>query len=223
MNKNLNKGASKRKGAAEDLSVPAEKLTYIQDSEGTPRKKGAAQSVWSSLDAAAERDKAANAWNKKVHGGKKGSTNVRGKEIAGFNLMPPPGGTKGISSSGKPLQKGKTTSSPGTNQDLASVIYDVDQDGDNFLQDYNQDGTMVGRGIQKVAKWLGASQKMGFTQNFGAARQNSYAKGAAKVSSIMNYGGAAKADYDKDMAEERIQIKDDKDKIWQDDKDKKDS
>ena len=35
--------------------------------------------------------------------------------------------------------------------------------------------------------------RMGFTQNFGPARQNSYAKGAAKVNSIMNYGGAAKA------------------------------
>ena len=31
------------------------------------------------------------------------------------------------------------------------------------------------------------------------------------------------ADYDKDMAEERIQIKDDKQKIYQDDKDKRDS
>ena len=37
------------------------------------------------------------------------------------------------------------------------------------------------------------AKRMGFTQNFGAARQNSYAKGAAKVNSIMNYGGAAKA------------------------------
>ena len=31
------------------------------------------------------------------------------------------------------------------------------------------------------------------------------------------------ADYDKDMAEERIQIKDDKQKIYQDDKEKKDT
>ena len=30
-------------------------------------------------------------------------------------------------------------------------------------------------------------------KTFGPARQNSYAKGAAKVNSIMNYGGAAKA------------------------------
>ena len=35
--------------------------------------------------------------------------------------------------------------------------------------------------------------------------------------------GYAKANYDKDMAEERIQIKDDKNKIYEDDKEKRDS
>ena len=35
--------------------------------------------------------------------------------------------------------------------------------------------------------------------------------------------GTSKANYDKDMAEERIQIKDDKQKIYQDDKEKRDS
>ncbi len=34
--------------------------------------------------------------------------------------------------------------------------------------------------------------RMGFTQNFGAARQNSYAKGAAKVASIMSFGASKK-------------------------------
>ena len=38
---------------------------------------------------------------------------------------------------------------------------------------------------------LGA-KRMGFTQNFGAARQNSYAKGAAKVTSIMSFGASKK-------------------------------
>ena len=38
---------------------------------------------------------------------------------------------------------------------------------------------------------LGA-KRMGFTQNFGAARQNSYAKGAAKVASIMSFGASKK-------------------------------
>jgi len=40
------------------------------------------------------------------------------------------------------------------------------------------------------AKKAGAA--MGFTQNFGPARQNSYAKGAAKVASIMGYGASKK-------------------------------
>jgi len=38
---------------------------------------------------------------------------------------------------------------------------------------------------------LGA-KRMGFTQNFGAARQNSYAQGAAKVASIMSFGASKK-------------------------------
>tara|TARA_R110000851_G_scaffold22949_1_gene67683 strand:+ start:43 stop:900 length:858 start_codon:yes stop_codon:yes gene_type:complete len=38
---------------------------------------------------------------------------------------------------------------------------------------------------------LGA-KRMGFTQNFGAARQNSYAQGAAKVTSIMSFGASKK-------------------------------
>ena len=38
---------------------------------------------------------------------------------------------------------------------------------------------------------LGA-KRMGFTQNFGAARQNSYAQGAARVASIMSFGASKK-------------------------------
>ena len=52
-----------------------------------------------------------------------------------------------------------------------------DANGDG-IPDYAQDGVGVSR--------------MGFTQNFGAARQNSYAKGAAKVASIMSFGASKK-------------------------------
>ena len=38
----------------------------------------------------------------------------------------------------------------------------------------------------------GGAGRMGFTQNFGAARQNSYAQGAAKVASIMSFGASKK-------------------------------
>jgi hypothetical protein len=47
---------------------------------------------------------------------------------------------------------------------------------------------------------IGAS-RMGFTQNFGAARQNSYSQGAAKVASIMSFGASKKkgaADHEPD-------------------------
>ena len=39
----------------------------------------------------------------------------------------------------------------------------------------------------------GGAGRMGFTQNFGPARQNSYARGAAKVAKIMGYKGAGDA------------------------------
>jgi hypothetical protein len=48
------------------------------------------------------------------------------------------------------------------------------------------DENMSGGGRKK------GSARMGFTQNFGAARQNSYAKGAARVASIMSFGASKK-------------------------------
>ena len=44
---------------------------------------------------------------------------------------------------------------------------------------------------EKMSNSNGAG-RMGFTQNFGAARQNSYAQGAAKVASIMSFGASKK-------------------------------
>ena len=52
----------------------------------------------------------------------------------------------------------------------------------NVMMDEN----MSGSGRKK------GSARMGFTQNFGAARQNSYAKGAARVASIMSFGASKK-------------------------------
>jgi hypothetical protein len=67
-------------------------------------------------------------------------------------------------------------------------------------------------------------QMPGAYKQMGDMNQNQPGKisgGAAKY--IKEAYGATKADYDKDMAEERIQIKDDKEKIYQDDKEKKES
>ena len=165
-----------------------------KDAPGVYKKKGAGQIEFGNVfgpDTSAEDDA-----NRETYGGKKGSVNSSGRTMPGFNFMPPKDG-KDTST----LQKGNTLSRKyGNKPDYASVIYDADQDGDNILNDSNNDGTMVGRGIDKVKNFLtGASQQMGFTQNFGAARQNSYAKGAAKVNSIMNsFGGAAKGVKDAD-------------------------
>ena len=68
--------------------------------------------------------------------------------------------------------------------------------------------------MAKVKIHSGGSSK----GNFGKPHKF-YDKAAAKYKSY----GTSKANYDKDMAEERIQIKDDKEKIFEDDKEKRDS
>ena len=60
-------------------------------------------------------------------------------------------------------------------------------------EELTEDGPVIDVADKGVAKKEGAS-RMGFTQNFGAARQNSYTKGAAKVASIMGKGSAQKKD-----------------------------
>ena len=185
MNKNLNhKGASKKKGAAESEEL-TEKGPVDGMDEGMAKKKGAAQ-IRKNLFG--PDDSAEDAAISAQHGGKKGSINPQGKEMAGFNFLPPTNGTQGVSPSGNELQKGKTLNA--SKPDYASSIYDANQDGDSVFQDYNQDGTMLGRGLKSVSNFLTGAKRTGFTQDFGAARQNGYAKGAAKVNSIMNFGAA---------------------------------
>lgn len=134
----------------------------------------------------AKADKALDKRTSQIYGGKKGSTNIVGKKMPGFNFMPP-------ENPGNPdkMQSGKTMKrnhSKRGKPDYASAVYDANQDGDSFFHDKNQDGTMLGRGIKSAIKYFGGSR--GYTQNFGPARQNSYAKGAAKVADIMGRGAA---------------------------------
>jgi hypothetical protein len=176
MNKNLNhKGASKRKGAAESKELTEDGPAIDVADKGMAKKKGAAQYVGSE-----ER-------KQHVKEGKKGND---------FNFLPPSKEDRGAISRGKRGFSGISAGNQNLNKDAASNFYDVDQDGDSVFNDYNQDGTAIGRlakkgydDIKSGIKWLGAS-KTGFTQDFGAARQNGYAKGAAKVNSIMNFGAA---------------------------------
>ena len=178
MNKNLNhKGASKRKGAAESKELTEDGPAIDVADKGMAKKKGAAQYVGSE-----ER-------KQHVKEGKKGND---------FNFLPPSKEDRGAISHGvrgfrdfEDFAEGY-----GGGKDVISNVIDRDQDGDNVFNDYNQDGTAIGRlakkgwdDIKSGINWLGAS-KTGFTQDFGAARQNGYAKGAAKVNSIMNFGAA---------------------------------
>lgn len=66
----------------------------------------------------------------------------RNPKHAGSNFFPPANPTPK-----KDLVKGKTA-----DEDLGSYLYDSNQDGDSVFRDYNQDGTMLGRGIQSLIK-----------------------------------------------------------------------
>ena len=79
---------------------------------------------------------------------------------AGFNFSPVEGGKRGVSPDGQKLQRGQRglTLDLGANnlgKDGASNFYDADQDGDSIGNDYNQDGTMLGRGIKAAKKFFG--------------------------------------------------------------------
>ena len=84
---------------------------------------------------------------------------------AGFNFSPVEGGKRGVSPDGQTLQRGQRGVSVdiGANnrgKDAASNFYDVDQDGDSIGNDYNQDGTMLGRGIKAAKKFFGGPGKV---------------------------------------------------------------
>ena len=175
-------GAKKDVMLDENMSGSGKKKGSAKHHGNMPKKKGAGQMT--SAERFAKSDKASDDFSKKVYGGEKGSTNIRGKKMAGFNFMPPenPGNPEDY-------QKGKSGSRGSVGKpDIASYAYDANQDGDSFFNDRNQDGTMLGRGIKSAIKYFGGSR--GYTQNFGPARQNSYAKGAAKVADIMGRGAA---------------------------------
>ena len=69
---------------------------------------------------------------------------------AGFNFSAP---SNPISKSELTPGKGKQKDS--YKKDYASYAYDSDQDGDSITNDYNQDGTMLGRGIKAAKKFFG--------------------------------------------------------------------
>lgn len=71
---------------------------------------------------------------------KKSKYSKKNPKHAGSNFFPPAN-----PKAKKDLVKGKTA-----DEDLASYVYDSNQDGDSVFRDYNQDGTMFGRAIKKL-------------------------------------------------------------------------
>ena len=76
------------------------------------------------------------------------------KENAGFNFSPPD-----KKKDKKDLIAGKGKQKDSYGKDHASKIYDVDQDGDSVLNDYNQDGTMLGRALKKAKSYVSGGAK----------------------------------------------------------------
>jgi len=181
MNKNLNhKGASKRKGAAESEEL-TEKGPVDGMDEGMAKKKGAAQEMSSREQILAYGDQVADDIRKaksksnqdRANAFLLDSTNLeksgegkKAKEIYGTNY-------------GQITDKNGQKSyagSKGSNE----VNKEMDDEYFNSVLKNYKDSEFYKEG----------ANRMGFTQNFGAARQNGYAKGAAKVASIMNFGAA---------------------------------
>jgi len=76
------------------------------------------------------------------------------KEKAGFNFSPPD-----KKKNKKDLIPGKGKQKDSYRKDHASKIYDVDQDGDSITNDYNQDGTMLGRALKKAKSYVSGGAK----------------------------------------------------------------
>lgn len=144
-------GGSGRMGYTQNFG-PARQNGYAKGAAKVAQimGKGAAQSMMD--EKFAKRDKALDAHAKALYGGKKGSTNILGKTMPGFNFFPPENpGNPDEMQSGKILKRNHSRRGK---PDLASAIYDVDQDGDSFFHDKNQDGTMLGRGIKSAIDYL---------------------------------------------------------------------
>ena len=166
MNKNLNhKGASKRKGAAESEELTEDGPAIDVADKGMAKKKGAAQVGYDAIIKHGQDLK-----NKRDAVKKKDGQNK-------FNA--------GILDSINMENQGQG--------DTAKSTY-----GENYGQ--FKEGKYIGEKTFKSPSeealktymdfTLPGAKRTGFTQDFGAARQNGYAKGAAKVNSIMNFGAA---------------------------------
>jgi len=185
MNKNLNhKGASKRKGAAESEELTEKGPVDGMDESGAGKKKGAAQEI--------------NVPNNILEYGKKlrkekdaeikseANERINAGMLDSIYMDIDKGPKAAVDKYGNRYGQSITDSDTGAflGRNMEKGEIEVSQDDMNFYKNH-----AVNRS-DEVNKKLEGANRMGFTQNFGAARQNGYAKGAAKVASIMNFGAA---------------------------------
>ena len=187
MNKNLNhKGASKRKGAAESKELTEDGPVIDVADKGMAKKKGAAQVGYDAIinygkDIKKIKDKAdAKLNNDEFAAGIYDSINM-----ANRGDINEKGDNKALATYGANYGQYGTDDGKGNRQDYLGEKSFVEPSSSAMTTYMN---TTMDE-IKDNLKAKGAN-RMGFTQNFGAARQNGYAKGAAKVNSIMNFGAA---------------------------------
>ena len=186
MNKNLNyKGASKKKGAAESEELTEKGPVDGMDESGAGKKKGAAQEI--------------NVPNNILEYGKKLRKKKDAKDNTAFNdeinagmldsiymdvdKSPKAAIDKYGKQYGQRITDASTGAFLGRNMEKGKI--EVSEEDMNFYRNH-----AVNRSDEANKRLAEGANRMGFTQNFGAARQNGYAKGAAKVASIMNFGAA---------------------------------
>ena len=169
------KGGGKKKGAAESDyiseagDVAAE--TAQKNLGAPPRKKGATRTV--------EQLKAKKQEMQETRADKKMGVKAYNKKIGRLNKkIERKGGT--VPGVAKYQEEGAAQKWGGNEGD-----YKRHMDAQGHM---TKDGDVGGH----YKDYEPGANRMGFTQNFGAARQNSYAKGAARVASIMSFGASKK-------------------------------
>ena len=152
----------------------AVKKDVMMDEKPVARKKGGAKHIDGKEHGAANYEEGyapAGSGKKKGASKKKGAALISGK---------------------KPKAKGQTT--PNTNRLAKTPLDKVTDFAKGFVshlgQSVSNDFNTIKNAVTGSGKHNGAGKIGGFTQNFGPARQNSYAKGAARVAQIMGKGAA---------------------------------
>ena len=193
MNKNLNnKGASKRKGAAESEELTEKGPVDGMDESGAGKKKGAAQVGYDAIiQHGIDIEKMKKKADQKLENDRFAAGILDSINMESRGDVDSKGDNKAISTYGVNYGQYASKDADGKNQNYLGDQDFVMPSDEAYAKYMNTTKKELQDNVEakKVSENAGAN-RMGFTQNFGAARQNGYAKGAAKVASIMNFGAA---------------------------------